>query len=98
MVVVIAWVFFRAESIGDAFDYLKIVFSSSLFTMPNVSRGAVLLLMGYMVIEWVQRHQDHFLDVTNVSSRLLRYSLYFITLFCIFYYAGDVQPFIYFQF
>lgn len=98
VVVVIAWVFFRAESIGDAFDYLKIVFSSSLFTMPNVSRGAVLLLMGYMVIEWVQRHQDHFLDVTNVSSRLLRYSLYFITLFCIFYYAGDVQPFIYFQF
>ncbi|KAA3622995.1 MAG: MBOAT family protein [Flavobacterium sp.] len=98
LVVVIAWVFFRAESIGDAFDYLSIMFSSSLFTMPNVSRLAVFLLLGYMVIEWIQRHQDHFLDVTNVRSRVLRYSLYFITMFCIFYYAGDVQPFIYFQF
>jgi alginate O-acetyltransferase complex protein AlgI len=97
-VVVIAWVFFRAESIGDAFDYLSIVFSSSLFTMPAVSKGAVLLLLGYMVVEWIQRHQDHFLDVTNVKCRFIRYGLYFITLYCVFYYAGDVQPFIYFQF
>ncbi|MBT8261718.1 MAG: MBOAT family protein [Bacteroidia bacterium] len=97
-VVVIAWVFFRAETITDAFEYLSIVFSSSLFTMPVVSRGALLLLLGYMVIEWIQRHQDHFMDITNLRNRFLRYIVYLVAVFCVFYYAGDVQPFIYFQF
>jgi len=98
IVVVIAWVFFRAETITDAFEYISIVFSSSLFTMPEVSKSALLLLLGYMVIEWIQRHQDHFMDITNLRNRFLRYIVYFLVVFCIFYYAGDVQPFIYFQF
>jgi D-alanyl-lipoteichoic acid acyltransferase DltB (MBOAT superfamily) len=97
-IVVLAWVFFRAETLTDAFRYLEIIFSSSLFTMPDVSRLSLLLLFLYMVVEWVQRHRDHFLDIGNVSSKLLRYTLYYLVVFCIFYFAGDLQPFIYFQF
>ena len=47
--VVLAWVFFRAPTISDAFAYLDIIFSSSLFTMPMVSRSALVLIFIYMI-------------------------------------------------
>ncbi len=97
-IVVVAWVFFRAETITDAFQYLKIVFSESLFTMPHIPRSGIVLLLGYMVLEWIQRHKDHVLDIAYIRSGSLRYAIYYIVLFCVFYFAGDLQPFIYFQF
>lgn len=98
LVVVIAWVFFRAETLTDAFRYLERMFSKSLFTMPEISRMALLLLLGYMMIEWIQRNRDHVLDIAHIPYRALRYLIYFVLIFCIFYFAGDLQPFIYFQF
>ena len=95
--VVLAWVFFRAPTLSDAFAYLDIIFSSSLFTMPMVSRSALVLIFIYMIFEWLQRHKAHVLDVSHLS-RPLRYCLYYVVCFAIFYYAGDLQPFIYFQF
>jgi D-alanyl-lipoteichoic acid acyltransferase DltB (MBOAT superfamily) len=95
--VVLAWVFFRAPTLLDAFAYLDIIFSSSFFTMPMVSRSALVLIFIYMIFEWLQRHKAHVLDVSHLS-RPLRYCLYYVVCFAIFYYAGDLQPFIYFQF
>ncbi|MBZ0328406.1 MAG: MBOAT family protein [Altibacter sp.] len=97
-VVVIAWVFFRAETITDAFQYLEIVFSKSLFTKPYIPRIGILLLFLYMVFEWMQRDREHVLDIGYIDSKLLRYSIYYLVVFGIFYYAGNLQPFIYFQF
>lgn len=98
VVVVLAWVFFRAETITDAFNYLGIIFSESLFTMPDAPRSGIVLLAVYMIIEWIQRHREHFLDISELQSRTLRYIIYYAVIFCIFYFAGDLQPFIYFQF
>jgi D-alanyl-lipoteichoic acid acyltransferase DltB (MBOAT superfamily) len=96
-IVVLAWVFFRAPTLTDAFVYIDIIFSSSLFSMPLVSRSAIVFLFLYMCIEWLQRHREHVLDVTHVSKPL-RYGIYYVVIFSIFYFAGDLQPFIYFQF
>lgn len=98
LIVVVAWVFFRAETVTDAFHYLDIVFSSSIFEKPNLPRSGILLLLGYMVLEWVQRHRDHLLDIEHVQIKWLRYLIYYIVVFCTFYFAGELQPFIYFQF
>lgn len=98
LIVVIAWVFFRAETMSDAFQYLNIVFSSSLFIMPEISKIAVILLFLYMVLEWIQRDRDHVLDIAYIEYKPLRYAIYYSVIFCIFYFAGDLQPFIYFQF
>ena len=81
-----------------AMEYLDGIFSVSLFSMPEVSRLALILLFGYMVLEWIQRHRDHVLDIAHIRSRFLRYTIYFVLIFCVFYFAGDLQPFIYFQF
>ena len=97
-IVVVAWVFFRAETLTDAFGYLERMFNKSLFSMPDVSRSAILLLLGYMVLEWIQRNREHVLDIAHIPSRGIRYLIYFGMIFCIFYYAGELQPFIYFQF
>lgn len=96
--VCLAWVFFRAETITDAFGYLDIIFSESLLSRPYVPLSGVLLLFGYMVFEWLQRHKKHILDIAYLPSKPLRYGIYYVVVFCIFYFAGDLQPFIYFQF
>lgn len=97
-IVVIAWVFFRSETITIAFNYIGKIFSSSLFTTPNIPRSGILLLFLYMVIEWMQRHREHVLDIGHLKNKWIRYAIYYLVVFAIFYYAGDLQPFIYFQF
>jgi len=97
-IVVIAWVFFRAETIMHAFSYLERVFSSSLFTMPQVSKTMIVLLFLYMLVEWFQRQRNHLLDISFIKSKAMRYALYYSIVAVIFYFGGDTKPFIYFQF
>lgn len=96
--VCLAWVFFRAQTIADAFGYLEIIFSKSLISRPLVPLSGVALLFGYMILEWLQRHKKHVLDISHLSSRRVRYGIYYAVVFCVFYFAGNLQPFIYFQF
>lgn len=98
LIVLLAWVFFRAENVTHAFLYFKGIFSMSLFTFPTVSRGLVLFLLVYMVFEWLQRDKKHMLEIDFISSKPLRITIYYCLVFIIFYFAGDTQPFIYFQF
>lgn len=98
MIVTLAWVFFRAETITDALQYIKIIFSESLFTIPDVPKKMVLFLFLYMVVEWLQRNRDHVLDIAYIPSKMLRMAIYYFIVFLTFYFAGDLQPFIYFQF
>lgn len=97
-IVLLAWVFFRAENITHAFLYLQGMFNLSLFSFPTVSRGLVLFLMVYMVFEWLQRDKKHVLEIDFIASKPIRIAIYYGLAFAIFYFAGDTQPFIYFQF
>lgn len=96
--VVIGWVFFRAETMSHAIAYLEIVFSKSLFTVPRVTRLGTLLLFLYIIAEWVQRNRNHLLDISYVKSKAVRYSIYYVLILVILYFAGVTEPFIYFQF
>lgn len=98
LIVVLAWVFFRAETLYDALHYLYGIFDISLFSMPQVSRGLILFLLIYMLIEWLQRDKNHLLDINFITSKPLRFLIYYTIIFCVFYFRGDLQPFIYFQF
>lgn len=98
LIVMFAWVFFRAENLSHALQYLNGIFDSSLFSMPQVSRGLILLLFGFMALEWFQRKREHLLDIDFIGSRIVRVTIYYAIAFCIFYFAGNTEPFIYFQF
>lgn len=97
---VIAWIFFRSESVGHALQILQEIFSASLFSMPTV-RPLVLLIMiaVFMVIEWAGREEAFAIAKLGLNwIRPLRYGLYYSLLLVIIWHWGQEQEFIYFQF
>lgn len=102
----LAWVFFRAESIADAIDYLWTIFSLELFEMPNIKDGRnmlplVILLFMFNVIEWLGRSNAFALEQIGeaVKTRFARWSFYVFLIFLIgMFMITEETPFIYFQF
>lgn len=99
---VIAWVFFRSETVTDAFSYLSGMLSLSLFTYPEVFPKKIILLVVILVcIEWVQRNKQHALQIETMNHftpLLLRWGIYYGTILSILQFGGKPQAFIYFNF
>lgn len=95
-----AWVFFRAESVGKALQYLRNTIDSSIFSSPgnpNLTLQPLLLIPLLVIIEWLLRHKEHQFDISNLPI-WLRWPAYFILIAMIIQFGqGDVS-FIYFQF
>jgi alginate O-acetyltransferase complex protein AlgI len=99
MIVMFAWIFFRAENTHQAFAYLSGLVSSSLFSLPKVHPILITLLaMSFFLAEWLQRQKEHALQIENIGSRFLRWGIYYGVVFIILFYAGGKQEFIYLQF
>jgi D-alanyl-lipoteichoic acid acyltransferase DltB (MBOAT superfamily) len=98
LLTLLAWVFFRAESIPHAFSYLNNLFSSSFFTLPNKSYlGGLILILGFVVIEWIQRRKQHGLEFSKLHF-VGRWAIYYVLIFFIIYTFQGNSQFIYFQF
>ena len=96
---VFAWIFFRAESVGDAFTYIGEIFSPSLFTVPFVKPLLLALASVFLVVEWLGRESQYALAHFGINwPRPLRLATYYAILIAIFLFAGSEQQFIYFQF
>ena len=100
LLVVLGWVFFRAENIGKALDYLDRIFSKSLFSIPfaqgNNSLFLTVLIM--IAVEWFQRNKKYGLQIDSIKNAIVRWSVYFGVLLLIFFFGGKSETFIYFQF
>ena len=103
---VLGWIFFRAENIGHAMNYLAEIFSGSLFTVPvfKGSTGALItfiIVLGFIVIEWLGREGQYAISKINIKfNRFYRWSFYF-SLILLIYFLGNFSEsieFIYFQF
>lgn len=97
------WVFFRSESVRDAFRYLGILFSSSIVTRPArvtaETAVTVVLVLGLVVVEWIQRHKAHGLAFGARRAGVhRRWAAYLLVLLAIISFPGQAGPFIYFQF
>ena len=95
-----AWIFFRAESITHAFQFIQELFSPSLFQSPEIfPKVTLLLIVVFFTIEWMGRTGNYALQ-TIFSSRPFwwRWVLYIVLIFCVFFFTGKEQAFIYFQF
>lgn len=101
---VFAWIFFRAESIGHALNYIHGIFSASLFAMPNFLSGrsflkTIILVVFFVLIEWQGREGQYAIANLGLKwKRSLRYGLYYSIIIAIFLFGGAKQQFIYFQF
>lgn len=100
LLTVLAWVFFRAESVQYAIEYLSVVFSSSLFQFPSIFPFMVLgLIFFFVIIEWLGRENQYAIEKMGFNyPKLGRWSFYLLIAMLIFLFRGHNQEFIYFQF
>ena len=100
----LAWIFFRAKNIDHALSYLDTIFSRSIFEiadMPDKMMAAkTMVLISFMIlIEWLGREDQFGIEIIGLNwKRTLRWTFYIFTVFLIFWFQGDQQEFIYFQF
>lgn len=96
---VFAWIFFRAESINQAFNYIKEILSSSIFSIPEYFPKTLIVLIGlFLILEWFGRDKKFALENLELRwSVMPRYTLYTILFFLILILNRE-QEFIYFQF
>ena len=98
------WVLFRAPDFQTFCAFASRLFSPSLFSPSGLTmRMATMLLWcgGLLLVEWMQRERQHVLQIDGYrvfASQAARYILYALLACLIFYFAGQVQTFIYFQF
>ena len=106
ILVMFGWIIFRAESISEATHYISLLFSQSTL-IPNIHEiglstilfySTLLLILLLQITEWIQRNKEHGLQIEQISSTFIRWSIYFIVLMLITIFSGKQETFIYFQF
>lgn len=103
LLAVLGWILFRADSIEDAWEYIKLMFTHFFEGTPWISSpmdGWILTISITLliVVEWLNRNEAHEF-ARQPRQRWLRWSGYIAILFMIgAYMTTNEMPFIYFQF
>lgn len=101
----IGWIIFRSATISDSIHYIVGICDASLFSVPWMKTvNSFVLLVGsilmMLVIEWLQRNNEHGLSLNKTLTHpLVRWGLYLlITLMVFVLQSNKAVQFIYFQF
>ena len=96
----LGWIVFKADSIGQAWDYMKGLCSKSLFSRPDASgvTGFTVAIGIMLLVEWLHRDKEHGFDLSGIKRGVVRYAAYLAVLFLTFALGGHAVNFIYFQF
>jgi alginate O-acetyltransferase complex protein AlgI len=101
---VFAWIFFRANNIGHAISYISEILSPSLFSIPKLdgmgrALTTIILVAIFVLVEWKGREGQYAIAHLGIKWRHpLRYAMYYAIIIAIFWFGGNEQQFIYFQF
>jgi len=102
--VTFAWIFFRANTVTDAFYVVRTIFTSWNFSWLDLYANNKLLILGVMIIlmeiaqGWHSRLQKKERAFHSLNP-IIRWGCYYALLLCIFLFAQyGSQVFIYFQF
>ncbi|SDE61210.1 MBOAT family O-acyltransferase [Riemerella columbipharyngis] len=113
LLTVLAWIFFRAQSISKAFAYIKGIFTKSFFTFPDFNKealGVLIIIAFFMSVEWMGKDYNYALENLliphqNTSAKrarflsIARWVFYaFIIMLIGLFIQTKETPFIYFQF
>jgi D-alanyl-lipoteichoic acid acyltransferase DltB (MBOAT superfamily) len=103
LLTVFSVVFFRSETLQQAFAIFSKIFSGALFRTPelhgnqNISNTFVLIVFFFM-FEWQGRREKHALERMANWHKSYRMLTYYSLTFIVFWYAIQKQEFIYFDF
>ena len=100
--VTLAWVFFRALNISQAFSIISGIFSKGIMITPSIQQNGIRGLATaalLFTVEWIQRKKMFGLDVSKMHYTI-RWSAYAVLVILIFSSdsLNSQQEFIYFQF
>ena len=106
---VFAWIFFRSENISHAFSYISGIISPSIISIPYIIEEGtghhilpkiiILLICLFVLIEWLGREYQFAIQNLFTNWKLpFRYAMYYAIIIAIFWFGGEDQQFIYFQF
>jgi alginate O-acetyltransferase complex protein AlgI len=97
---VFAWIFFRSAGVRTALRYIAEIFTNPFLSNPvKFNIPLTVLICFFLVMEWLGREYPYALGSPNiVFPKFVRWSFYYAMIFCIWYYTGAEQQFIYFQF
>ncbi len=99
IVILFFWIFFRADSLRHAMDYVSGIFTASIFSVPDLLPKTALIATGFFLsIEYIQREKQHPLQIGVINNRPLRWSIYLVMVLVIIFFGAGAQEFIYFQF
>lgn len=101
ILVMIGWVIFRAENIGQAWDYLARMVTQFQFALPAHDKDPLIYIGILLVVEWLMRTKQFGLQFEErgiLHHRAVRWGLYYIIFIATFLLAGQQAEFIYFQF
>ena len=97
---VFAWIFFRAENISHAINYISEIFSTSIFEMPEIiPKKLILILIIFITTEWLGREGQFAISHINLNKPF-RWLFYFVLILVIYFFGNysETIEFIYFQF
>lgn len=104
LLTVLAWIFFRAENLGHAVEFITGILSPSFLQIPEfpdtrLALTTLILVSVFMLIEWTGREEEYAIAKIGLQwKRPLRLAFYYSIIFALLRFGGTEQQFIYFQF
>lgn len=98
--VTFAWIFFRSNSVNDAFNYMSIIFSKTLFSFPEIfPKTMFVYLLLFIGIEWCGRNNRFAIEYFGLNwGKPIRLGFYYLLAGMVLFYSGKEFQFLYFQF
>ncbi|MBR4390581.1 MAG: MBOAT family protein [Bacteroidales bacterium] len=101
MLAVFGWIIFRADNIGQAWQYVCGIIDDSLFTMPFIYVGTkktLIMVAVMLLLEWLTRKKEHAMQYSRMMPSWLTWLCSLAMVLMILEFGGQSQSFIYFQF
>ena len=96
---IFAWIFFRADSITHAYNYISRFFINDAKTISlAIPYELFCLITFFLLIEWLGRSSKFAIENIQFLPKILRWTFYLGLILLLFKFAGEEQEFIYFQF
>jgi D-alanyl-lipoteichoic acid acyltransferase DltB (MBOAT superfamily) len=104
--VMLTFILFKSDTIGQAIQYYSSFFSLTLFSIPvipseNLNTAITTLVFIFIMIlmEWFGREQQYAIARMGFTwPKAARWAVYYAIVLAVFYFTGNAQQFIYFQF
>ncbi len=102
---VFAWIFFRANSLADAFLYISNLLSLSILKVPKLdtimgTKILIVFIIIMLIVEWISRRKEFGLSgIFQEQPQIIRWIFYCLIICSIgLFMPTKESPFIYFQF